>query len=105
MIVLFDFRLNTACGLVFARLMIAGNDHDQVIVLSAAFFANRRSSLREALLQALKIFEQLGAAFRDKKRFDVVALFASTLSNFWNANRHHGQVWTDYQRRKILRRE
>src|SRR5437762_5634352 len=105
MIVLFDFRLNTACGLVLARLMIAGNDHDQVIGLSAVFFANRGGSLREALLQALKIFEQLGAVFRDKKRFDVVPLFAGELSNFRNANCHHRQVWTYSQRREILGRE
>src|SRR2546426_114978 len=98
-------RPHSACGFVFARLMVAGNDHDQVIVLSAAFFANRRSSLGEAFFKTLEIFKQLGAAFRDKKRFDVVALFARKLSNFWNANRHHRQVWTYSQRCEILRRE
>src|SRR5437764_14103974 len=101
MIVLFDFRLNTACGLVFARLMIAGNDHDQVIGLSAVFFANRGGSLREALLKALKIFEQLGAVFRDKERFDVVPLFAGELCNLWNANRHHSPAWTNSQPAEI----
>src|SRR5437899_9981950 len=89
MIVLFDLGLHTACGLVFAWLMVAGNDHDQVVVLSAAFFANRRSSLGEAFFKTLEIFKQLGAAFRDKKRFDVVPLFAGELSNFRNANCHH----------------
>src|SRR5437667_9545212 len=105
MIVLFDFRLNTACGLVFARLMLAGNDHDQVIGLSAVFFANRGGSLREALLQTLKIFEQLGAVFRDKERFDVVPLIPGELSTFWNANGLQRQVWTNSQRREILGRE
>src|SRR5215469_12825024 len=102
MVVLLDLGLHTPFRLVLAWLAITGHDDDQVICLRADFFANLGSGLRKRFLQALEVFEQLGAAAAIEQRLDLVPFLAGQLPDLRDANRNNRKLGADAQGREIV---